>query len=121
MKFSTYDSAGPASLDLTSGVLKHGANIYKCNLSGDIQVGEQNNEVKGSALSSAETQLTEDITSQNSDQDQDVVVELEFWRSVKDSDDPDSFHAYLDKYPNGKFAILAKIKIKKLRSSKKND
>ena len=42
---------------------------------------------------------------------------LEFWETIKDSDDPDLFQAYLDEYPNGVFAPLAKIKIKKLKSS----
>ena len=45
----------------------------------------------------------------------DSEIELEFWRSVQDSDDPDLFQAYLDEYPNGHFALIAKIKIKKLR------
>jgi uncharacterized membrane protein YhaH (DUF805 family) len=40
----------------------------------------------------------------------DAEVELEFWRSIKDSADPDMFRAYLEKYPNGKFVELAKIK-----------
>lgn len=47
----------------------------------------------------------------------DPAIELEFWKSIKDSDDPDMFQAYLDEYPNGKFVPLAKLKIKKLRSS----
>ena len=41
-------------------------------------------------------------------------VELEFWRAIKDSDDPAMINAYLQKYPDGDFAILANIKIKKL-------
>jgi len=48
---------------------------------------------------------------------QDAEVELEFWKSIKDSDDPDMFQAYLDEYPNGKFVPLARLKIKKLLSS----
>jgi len=50
-----------------------------------------------------------------------LAIELEFWKSVKDSDDPDMLQAYLDKYPNGKFSPLAKIKIKKLRVPGSND
>ena len=45
------------------------------------------------------------------------TIEQEFWKTIKDSDDPDMFQAYLDEYPNGKFAPLAKIMIKKLGSS----
>ena len=56
-------------------------------------------------------------TAQNSGQSQDTAVELEFWKSIKNSNDADMFQAYLDEYPNGKFTPLAKIKIKKLKSS----
>ena len=51
----------------------------------------------------------------------DPAFEIEFWKSIKDSDDPDMFQAYLDEYPNGIFAPLAKIKIKKLKSSGGDD
>ena len=47
----------------------------------------------------------------------DPAIELEFWKSIKDSDDPDMIQAYLDEYPNGKFAPLARLKIKKLKSN----
>ena len=47
----------------------------------------------------------------------DNTAEIEFWKSVKDSDDPDMFQAYLDEYPNGKFAPLARLKIKRLKSN----
>lgn len=53
--------------------------------------------------------------------DYELTIELEFWKSVKDSEDPDMLQAYLDKYPNGKFFPLAKIKIKKLRFPVSND
>jgi len=42
------------------------------------------------------------------------VLDLEFWQSVKDSNDPDMFRAYIDQFPNGVYAALAKIKLKKL-------
>lgn len=41
--------------------------------------------------------------------------ETVFWQSVKDSADPDMFEAYLSQYPNGSFAGLARIKIRKLQ------
>lgn len=50
------------------------------------------------------------------DKKKDSEIELEFWRSVKDSGDPDLLQAYLDEYPNGHFALIAKIKIKKLKA-----
>jgi len=46
----------------------------------------------------------------------DSAVEIEFWQTVKDSDDRDLLQAYLDEYPNGKFAPLARLKITKLKS-----
>jgi hypothetical protein len=44
-------------------------------------------------------------------------IELEFWRAVKDSNDPTMVNAYLQKYPDGDFAILANIKIQKLEQA----
>ena len=44
----------------------------------------------------------------------DNTVEVEFWNSIKGSDDPDEYRIYLDEYPAGKFAKLAKLRIKKL-------
>lgn len=41
-------------------------------------------------------------------------VELEFWRSVKDSEHTDDLWTYLEKYPQGTFADLAKSKIERL-------
>jgi len=44
------------------------------------------------------------------------MAEIEFWQSVKASQDPAEFKAYLDLYPQGKFAPLARLRIKKLIS-----
>ena len=41
-------------------------------------------------------------------------AEITFWNSVKDSDDPAMLQAYLDRFPEGVFAPLAKIKLDKL-------
>ena len=40
----------------------------------------------------------------------DTAIELAFWNSIKDSDNPAAFQAYLDKFPNGAFAALAHMK-----------
>lgn len=40
-----------------------------------------------------------------------AAVELSFWDSVKNSSDPEDFNAYLERYPNGTFASLAKRRI----------
>ena len=42
-------------------------------------------------------------------------VELEFWRAIKDGDDPDDFDLYVRQFPSGIYAELAKRKIAKLR------
>jgi len=41
-------------------------------------------------------------------------VELEFWRAIKDGNDPDDFELYVQQFPNGIYAKLAKRKIAKL-------
>jgi uncharacterized caspase-like protein/uncharacterized protein YcfL len=35
------------------------------------------------------------------------VVEVEFWSSIKNSNDPEDFKEYLSRYPNGQFASIA--------------
>ncbi len=46
-----------------------------------------------------------------------VDKESLFWESIKDSKDPDEFQAYLQQYPQGSFAPLAKTKLAKLSRS----
>ena len=43
-------------------------------------------------------------------------VELEFWRSVKESNKPEELNAYLTNYPNGQFKPLALARIASLES-----
>jgi hypothetical protein len=43
-------------------------------------------------------------------------VELEFWRSIKDSNKPDELNAYLTTYPNGQFKSLALARIASLET-----
>ncbi|MEH2626933.1 hypothetical protein V1292_004988 [Bradyrhizobium sp. AZCC 1719] len=47
-------------------------------------------------------------------------VELEFWRSIKDSNKPEEFNAYLTSYPNGQFRSLALSRIASLESGAKD-
>jgi hypothetical protein len=42
-------------------------------------------------------------------------VELEFWRSIKDSNKPEELNAYLTSYPNGTFKSLALARIASLQ------
>ena len=46
-----------------------------------------------------------------------VAVELAFWNTVKDSDNPAMYEAYLERYPHGAFAALAKLRLGELGSS----
>ena len=40
-----------------------------------------------------------------------LAIEREFWVSVRDSNRPEDIRAYLDKYPNGNFAALARNRL----------
>ena len=44
----------------------------------------------------------------------DTSAEVAFWQSMEDSGDPAMIKAYLDRYPNGTFADLARLKLKGL-------
>jgi class 3 adenylate cyclase len=43
-------------------------------------------------------------------------IELAFWESVSDADDPALFQAYLDKYPEGNFAAIATTRLARLQA-----
>jgi len=45
-------------------------------------------------------------------------VELEFWKSVRNSRDVEELKAYVEKYPNGQFTGLANSRIKSLEKAK---
>jgi adenylate cyclase len=44
------------------------------------------------------------------------AVELAFWDTVKESANPEMYSAYLDRYPDGAFAALAKVRLEELGS-----
>ena len=46
-----------------------------------------------------------------------VAAEISFWESVKDSNNPALLEAYLDRFPAGTFASVARIKLKKAEPS----
>ena len=46
--------------------------------------------------------------------EQDEKVELLFWESVRNSDNPATLRAYLEKFPDGEFKTLAEIRIAEL-------
>lgn len=43
-----------------------------------------------------------------------LAAERMYWTSVKDSDDPAELQSYLEQYPNGTYAALARIRLKRL-------
>jgi TonB family protein len=45
------------------------------------------------------------------------LAEVVFWNSIATSKNPEKFEAYLQQYPNGRFATLAKININELKSA----
>ena len=47
-------------------------------------------------------------------------VELEFWRSIKDSNKPEELNAYLTSYPNGTFKSIALTRIASLQDGPSN-
>jgi formylglycine-generating enzyme required for sulfatase activity len=49
-----------------------------------------------------------------------AAIELELWNSIKSSTDPDDFKAYLEKYPNGIFAGVARNRIRQLEAAAKS-
>ncbi len=49
-----------------------------------------------------------------------AAIELSFWESIKNSNNPDDFKAYLDKYPDGQFAALARSRAQPARSTSGN-
>jgi hypothetical protein len=43
-------------------------------------------------------------------------IDVTFWESIKDSENPAMFDAYLDKFPQGEFRVLAEIRLSELRT-----
>lgn len=46
-----------------------------------------------------------------------VSIELAFWDTVKESDNPAMYAAYLEQYPDGSFSPLAKVRLEELPSA----
>ena len=44
----------------------------------------------------------------------DADAELAFWNSIRDAEEPSYFEAYLDQFPDGRFAAIARLKIAEL-------
>jgi len=73
---------------------------------------------EGSFVALARTRLDEYASSEVVLRDpQDREVELLFWESVRNSDNPSSLQAYREKYPDGDFKSLAEIRLIELSAS----
>jgi adenylate cyclase len=73
---------------------------------------------EGSFVALARTRLDEYASSEVAPRDhQDREVELLFWESVRNSDNPSSLQAYMEKYPDGDFKSLAEIRLMELGAS----
>ena len=48
---------------------------------------------------------------------QDKLLDLEFWKTVRASNDAEMLQAYLDAFPDGVYAKLAKLMLAKLKGS----
>lgn len=70
---------------------------------------------EGSFVALARTRLGEFVPGESAMADpQDRDVELSFWESVRESDNPATLQAYLEKYPDGEFKSLAEIRLREL-------
>lgn len=47
-------------------------------------------------------------------------VELGFWDTIKGSDNPADFKAYLDSYPDGAFAVIARTRLEQIEAKSAN-
>jgi hypothetical protein len=70
---------------------------------------------EGSFVALARTRLDEIASAAVPLRDpKDREIELSFWDSVRESDNPAMLQAYLDKYPDGEFKALAEIRLAEL-------
>jgi Caspase domain/Putative peptidoglycan binding domain len=81
------------------------------NLIGSVYLNPVAAPAAGAAATAAPGPAAVASTSGGSD------VELEFWRSIKESNKPEELNAYLTNYPNGQFKSLALARIASLESA----
>jgi uncharacterized membrane protein YgcG len=80
------------------------------NLIGSVYLNPAPVPAPGAAASTASAPAAVASSSPSTD------VELEFWRSVKESNKPEELNAYLTSYPNGQFKSLALARIASLEN-----
>jgi hypothetical protein len=49
----------------------------------------------------------------------DLRAEILFWETIRHSKNPDEFKAYLAQYPNGKFAVIARLRLPPLEIARR--
>lgn len=69
----------------------------------------------------ARARLTALATGDTSGNGDDVKLEITYWESVGESNDPAMFRSYIEKYPNGHFKELAETRLRQLEPKKKSD
>jgi formylglycine-generating enzyme required for sulfatase activity len=47
-----------------------------------------------------------------------VAVEREYWETIRSSNDPQDYKDYLQSYPNGAYAVVARAKIRQIETAK---
>jgi uncharacterized caspase-like protein len=50
-----------------------------------------------------------------------AVIELSYWETIKNSNDPEDFKSYLEKYPSGQFVALARNNLRRLEAATRTD
>lgn len=61
-------------------------------------------------LTAVRREPSESANGQPIKRDDPGATELEYWDAIKHSNNPDEFKAYIEQYPNGKFASLARVR-----------
>lgn len=62
----------------------------------------------------AQDTSTDSASAPAATQAEDPSVEIVFWESVKDSDNPELFLAYIKRYPDGVFTVIAEERLKEI-------
>jgi peptidoglycan hydrolase-like protein with peptidoglycan-binding domain len=83
------------------------------NLIGAVYLNPAATPAPGAAATAPASSAPAQVASNNSSGND---VELEFWRSVKESNKPEELNAYLSSYPNGQFKSLALARIASLEN-----
>jgi formylglycine-generating enzyme required for sulfatase activity len=85
---------------------------FSANVKGDFYFKAVANDASGPTTRSKPNAALADAT----------TVEAEYWESIKESNDKTDFQDYLKEYPQGRYAPLARVKLRQLEAaSKPND